>query len=181
MLMKVVREGGVCNVDEMVMDSSECYHDFRIKMRAFFYSTRTFVSARKMADIYGIVNRARKHELETQIEILYDNLDYSSPAHINGEHLRIFQYDPPTEVLLYRLLNCADQGQAHRILKPILDNHQDADELITLFGWTPLESDTLEGKRRRIVDNCVGVIGPTAWFQDFCQHHYKEAISNEKE
>ena len=180
MLMKVVREGGVCNVDEMVMDSSECYHDFRIKMRAFFYSTRTFVSARKMADIYGIVNRARKNEMEVEIDIVYDNLDFSHPHFINGERIRIFQSNPPTEVLLYRLLNCSHSSQAERIIREVLDTTEKLDELITLFGWTPLESDTMESKRRRIVCNCV-YHGPTPWFKDFCQQYYKEAISNEKE
>ena len=181
MLMKMIREGGVCNVDELVMDSDEYYHDFKPKMETFFYTTRTFVDRKKMVDIYGMVNRARKHQLETQIEILYDNLDFSHPAHINGERLSIFQYDPPTEVLLYRLLNCQDDGQANRMLKAILDTTEKLDELITLFGWIPLESDTDESKRRRIVENCVKYFGPTRWFQDFCQQHYKEVNSNEKE
>ena len=175
MLMKVVREGGVGNVDELVMDSDEYYHDFKPKMEAFFYTTRTFVDRKKMVDIYGMVNRARKNQLETQIEILYTNLDFSHPAHINGEHLRIFQYDPPTELLLYRLLNCADRGQALRVIRPVLDTVEKLDGILELFGFKVLESDTTETKRRIIVENCIGAVGPTRWFKDFCQHHYKEA------
>lgn len=172
MLMKMVRQGGVSNIDELTMDPDESHADFKASMKAFFYTTRTFISYGKMQDIYGIVNRARKNQMEMEIEIDYDNPVYSDPDHINGERICIFQYDPPMDVLLYRLLNCVDEGQAHRMLKRVIDNHEDADELITLFGWTPLESDTLESKRMRIVENCISIIGPTTWFKDFCQRHY---------
>lgn len=175
MLMKMIREGGVCNVDEMVMDSDELYLDFKTKMEAFFYTTRTFVSRKKIVDIYGMVNRARKNEIAIRIDVDYDNPVYSYPEHINGERLYIYQYEVSNERLMHLLLNCQDDGQANRLVKAILDTTEKLDDVITFFGWRPLESDTNESKRRRIVTNCVRYFGPTSWFQSFAQNYYKEA------
>lgn len=174
MLMKMKRTGGIAPIDDLVMDPGEGYNDFKTRMQTFFYCTNTFVSKKKMEGIYGIVNRARKHGLAMRIDIVYDDADYSNPLNINGESLQIFHYQPPMGFVLHRLLKCKDNHQAERVVKRDLDTREKLDDFIALLGLVKLESDTKEGKRRRIVDNCVGAVGPKVWFTEFVNRVYKQ-------
>ena len=172
MLMKMTRTGGISPIDELVMDPEESYDEFKTKMVTFFYATYPNISKEQMTDIYGIVNRARKHQISMRFDVIYDDVDYNDPLDIAGESIQIYHYECPMGFVLFQLLNCRDSHQADRLLKNKLDTVRKLDEIITLFGLQPIESDTMESKRRRIVSHTVSDAGPKVWFTDFVKRVY---------